>query len=133
MLFQECDYLYRPNGGVELVAGLERLGLVSPYNHPNFYKDRNIHSATCDLELIGDTIWRTTERNTMTWGCHSDLIREKYDTFIKYGYLDDQVWYDLRGAGHTLWVPMPSIATHMAKDWLAPGIHWRGIWEKLTR
>lgn len=129
VLFQECDYLYRPDTGELFLKALASLGLVSPYDHLNFYKDHNIHSKTCDVELVDGHHFRTTERNTMTWGCHTDLIKENINTLNQYGYLDDLVWRDLLLAGHRLWVPIPSIATHMVKDYLSPGINWRKIWQ----
>jgi hypothetical protein len=64
----------------------------------------------------------------MTWATSADVIRENYDTLVKYGYLDDEVWRELAYAGHTLWVPIPSFATHMVKDYLAPSINWEELY-----
>lgn len=128
VLFQECDYLYRPMVGGKLIKAIKELkGMVSPYDHPNFYKDPALHSKTCDISLIGDTHFRSTERNTMTWGCSTDLVRENYDLLCEHGYLDGDVWYDLKRVGYTLYVPIPSFATHMAKDWLAPSYNWEAL------
>jgi len=132
ILFAECDYLWQPNSGNSFVEGLNQLKLVSPYNHLNFYMDRNLHSNQVVLELVGDTHWRSTERNTMTFAVKNDVFKKNYEIFKKYGYLDGDVWYDLLKQGVPLYVPIPSIATHMVKDWLAPGVNWEKLWKTLT-
>src|SRR6185437_11864781 len=43
ILFQECDYLYRPGVGRKLEAAIREFGLVSPYDHPDFYTRYDIH------------------------------------------------------------------------------------------
>lgn len=129
VLFQECDYLYRPNIGKAYIEALESLDIVSPYDHKNFYTARDIHKSECNIELIGDTHFRTTERNTMTWGTHSDVIKNNYDTFVKHGYLDDQIWFDLWLAGYKLWVPIPSFATHCVSDYMSPSVNWEELWK----
>lgn len=131
ILFQECDYLYRPDTGEQMVEAIESLGLVSPYNHLNFYLDETIHSKQTTLSLVSNHIYRSVERNTMTFGVRPDILRDHFDIFEKYGYLDNEVWKDLRDQGHTLYVPIPSIATHMVKDYLAPQVDWSQIWNTL--
>ena len=121
VLFQECDYMYEEKVGKMFLQALESLKLVSPYDHPNFYVDRELHSNECKVELVNNHHFRTTERNTMTWGCHSDLVKENLDILKHHGYLDGPVWHDLKERGYDLWVPIPSLATHMVKDYLAPG------------
>jgi len=39
------------------------------------------------------------------------------------------VWRDLEFAGYRLYVPIPSFATHLVKDYLAPGVDWEEIWQ----
>ena len=130
ILFQECDYIWQPNKGKEFIEGLNRLGLVSPYDHLNFYMDRKLHSNQVMLELVGDTHWRSTERNTLTFGIKNQIFKINYDIFKKYGYLDADTWYELLARGNPLWVPIPSFATHMVRDWLAPSVSWKSIWEQ---
>ena len=131
VLFQENDYIYRPGIGRTFVDALEALKLVSPYDHKNFYQCEELHSKDVHLELVSNHHFRTTERNTMTWGCHGNLILKYYDIFMKYGYLDGDVWYDLKKEGVQMYVPIPSFATHMAADWLAPNVDWPEIWRYL--
>lgn len=132
VLLQECDYVWQPNSGKLLEQAIKELGMVSPYDHRNFYLDRNLHSKTCEIELVGEHHFRSTERNTMTWGCHSKLIKDNYDLFTKYGYLDSDIWYELKKRGVTLFVPIPALATHMAEGWLAPGVNWRKQWSNIA-
>lgn len=127
-IFQECDYLYKGTIGKKYLAAMKQLGIVSPYDHPNFYHAREYHKEECRIKLVNNTHFRTCERNTMTWGCHSNLIKQYREIFDRHGYLDGQVWYDLKAEGIDLWTPIPSFATHMVKDCLAPAINWEEQW-----
>jgi hypothetical protein len=130
VLFQECDYLYQPVIGEQFTIALDELKLVSPYDHLNFYKDKSIHSEECRVRVVGEHHFRTTERNTMTWATHTSVVEENLEFLTHHGYLDVGVWEDFRYAGYPLWVPIPSFATHMVKDYLAPGINWSSLWKK---
>lgn len=129
IIFQECDYLYRGVIGNTYLKAMKELGIVSPYDHPNFYHFRELHKEECRIKLVDNHHFRTCERNTMTWGCHSNIIKEHRQIFDRYGYLDGQVWYDLKAEGLELWTPILSFATHMVKDCLAPGVNWKALWE----
>lgn len=129
ILFQECDYIHKPNIGKLMDIAIQELELVSPYDHLNFYMDHDMHSETVLLKLVDDVHWRSTERNTLTFGIRGDIFRENVDIFKKYGYLDDGNWKELRERGHILFVPIPSFSTHMAKDWLAPSVQWEELWK----
>lgn len=131
ILFQECDYLTRPLSGKIMDEAIKKFGLVSPYDHRNFYIDRSIHGTVCDIDLIGEQHFRTTERNTMTFGMTREAFEKNYSILKKWGYLDNEVWKEMRDNGYPLWVPIPSIATHMVKDFLAPGLNWEALWKKL--
>jgi hypothetical protein len=128
VLFQECDYLYQPKIGKTFLKALEILHLVSPYDHKNFYIDRSIHSRVCEIDLVEDHHFRTTERNTMTWGCHSSMVKDNLDMLVHYGYLDDNVWKEWLVSGYQLWVPIPSFATHCVKDYLSPRVNWEKLY-----
>jgi len=131
VLFQECDYVWKPNSGKVFESAVKELGLVSPYDHANFYSGSELHSDSCLIKLVDEHHFRSTERNTMTWGCHSSLVKENIDILNKHGYLDGQVWYDLHSRGHNLYVPIPSLATHMVKDYIAPGFDWKAICQNI--
>lgn len=129
VLFQECDYIYKFKAGSILANAIDELQLVSPYDHKNFYIDRSIHSEDCKVKLVNNHHFRTTERNTMTFATTADNVRRHKDIFMKYGYLDSDVWHDLAAQGLPLWVPIPSLATHMVIDYLAPTIDWKPYYE----
>lgn len=131
ILFQECDYLYIPNSGGDLLDGLNAFRLVSPYDHLNFYIDKTLHSPHQTLRLVENHVWRTAERNTMTFAIKNKTFKKFYQTFRHYGYLDSQVWYDLLEHGQPMYTPLPSIATHMVRDWLSPYHDWKSLWKIL--
>lgn len=129
VLFQECDYVYRPNTIDKLIRATWDLGLVSPYDHLNFYIDHTIHSETVDIKLIEDVHFRSTERNTMTFATRPDVFLKGREVFDKYGYLDNDVWHEMRALGFSLYCPIPSIATHMVSGYMAPSVDWKNIWQ----
>lgn len=130
ILFQECDYVYREEIGENMEMAIQELGMVSPYDHKNFYIDKTIHSDISVVKLVNDVHYRSTERNTMTWGMQTKIFKETYHIWRKYGYLDAENWKEMREHGYMLFVPMPSFATHMASDWLAPSLDWEMLWKK---
>lgn len=127
ILFQECDYLYRPLIGRKMEKAIKEFGLVSPYDNLNFYIDKSIHSEDTKIKLLDGQHYRTVERNTMTFGIRKDVFLECYDNFKKWGYLDNDVWLELRAKGFNIHVPIPSFSTHMAKDFIAPGLDWQKL------
>jgi len=133
ILFLECDYLWNPDIDVNTyIEAVKTLGLVSPYDHPNFYRLRELHSKECEIELVSDYHFRSVERNTLTFGLRKDVLLANLDIFNKYGYLDGDTWYEIKARGQNLYVPIPSFATHMVVDNLAPGIDWEKIWTTQT-
>lgn len=125
--FAESDYIYREDSGIELLNGLQELNLVSPYDHPDHYHTDYVPK----LRLINNHHWRSAENNTMTWAVTNKLFKDHYDIFYKYGYLDKEVWSDLQKEGHELFVPIPSIATHMVTSCLAPAVDFEQIWQRI--
>lgn len=134
ILFLECDYYWNPQADVsKLVDAIKTLGLVSPYDHPNFYRDKSMHSNFCQIELVSDYHFRSTERNTMTFGLRKPVLEQNIDLFREFGYLDNGQWLGLAGRGQKLFVPIPSMATHMVVDNLAPSVDWRSthLWDMI--
>jgi len=60
----------------------------------------------------------------MTYGARADMIEKHYDILTRHGYLDHQMWVDLP---ETLWTPIPTIATHMVEDYMAPNVDWKTL------
>lgn len=129
ILFLEDDYIWRPSVGKQFYEAVDHFGLLSPYNHPNFYRMRELHKPEATLELFNNALYRTAERNTMTFGIRKDVFLKHYDIFYREGYLDGPVWYDTTKAGQPLWVSLPSMATHMVVDNLAPEIPWETLFK----
>lgn len=131
ILFAECDYIWIPNSGGTLLDGLQELGMVSPYDHLNFYIDKTIHSPHTTIRLIQNHHWRTVERNTMTFAIKNKIFKRLYQVFSYYGYLDNEVWKDCLSKGQPLFTPLPSLATHMVRDWLSPYHDWEKLWKTI--
>lgn len=132
ILFQECDYIYNGIVGQKMVNAIEKFNLVSPYDHPDFYVKYDIHDTENKIELLDDTHYRSARRNTMTFGITKQAFLDSYVYFMKYGYLDNEVWDDIFKIGYKMHVPIPSFATHMYKEGLAPSVDWEDIWKTLT-
>ena len=123
ILYQECDYIYQPNIGLKMVRAIRELELVGPYDHKNYYLSPE-HSNMVILKLVDDVHWRSVENATMTFGIKTSLFKETVDIWKKYGYLDKENWKEMREKGHLLFVPIPSLATHMATNYMAPSVDW---------
>lgn len=129
VLFQECDYLYRPSVGKQMVEAIEHFGLFSPYDHPDFYTRFDIHDEVNRIELFNNNHYRTAKRNTMTFGMRRDFFERHYKTLMKHGYLDGPVWDEMREFGGQLHTPIPAMATHMAENYMAPAIPWETVFK----
>jgi hypothetical protein len=127
-LFQECDYIWRVGAAKIFMDAVKQLGLVSPYDHPDFYTRYDIQQKESEITLVNETHFRTAKRNTMTFGMSKEAFDKSYDVLMKHGYLDGPVWDDLRSRGYKMWVPIPGMATHMVRGMLSPGIPWKMLW-----
>jgi hypothetical protein len=125
ILFQECDYIYQPSIGKKMEKAVRELEMVSPYDHPDHYKDEGFK-----IKMVGDTHYRSADNNTMTFGIRGDVFRDHADIFKEYGYLDHENWEEMLILGHTLWIPVPSFATHMVKNYMAPSVDWKKEWSR---
>jgi hypothetical protein len=132
--FQEDDYVYLPGAGKKIEEALKVLEFVSPYDHLEFYtRTLEFHKPPFDIRLVGDQHWRTIDFNTMTWGCHSERITKYWDTLHLRGVWDKDTWTEMAKHGAKLWTPIPSLATHMHRDFLSPGIDWEEIFNGLDK
>lgn len=124
MLFQECDYYYLRGTGQSVVNAIHKFGFMSPYDHPDKYP------GDAKMRLFDGRHWRSAISTTMTYGVRKDKLKEHYETLTRHGYLDHQMWVELGARGETLWTPIPTIATHMVEDYLAPNIDWKTIFHQ---
>lgn len=118
VLLQECDYYFLPNTGKEIEKAIQHFGFISHYDHPDKYP------GMANLTVFNNRHWRTAVSTTTTFGARKDKIELFYDDLIKYGYLDHCKWVDLGNKGEQLFTPIPSIATHMVKDYIPSGVKW---------
>jgi len=128
ILFAECDHLWRPSVGKNFYNAVMKYGLVSPFDHPDFYNRYDIHDRYNEIDVLDNQHYRTATRNVMTFAMTKGVFEDSKDILKKYGYLDDLVWGELKERGHKLWVPIPSMDTHLVEGLLSPGIPWSVIW-----
>ena len=121
IIFQECDYLY-DGRGQDLIDAARHFEFVSPYDHLDKYPHTDSEHIT-----YNDTLWTNVSSTTMTFACSETNFYRHYPDLIRYGYLDQQMWENLPAM---LWTPIPSIATHMVKEYMAPVINWKSVWNK---
>lgn len=124
-LFQECDYLYRPSVGQNMKKAIKQFGLVSPYDHPDFYERFDIHPKETEVKLFNNEHFRISRRNTMTFGMTKKVFNKQKEILKKHGYLDNEVWLEMAENGNRLHTPIPAYATHMVKDFMSPAIPWQ--------
>ncbi|MCU1589888.1 MAG: hypothetical protein JWP11_1144 [Frankiales bacterium] len=155
VFLSEDDYLYRPEAFSTLmsaVADLPDVGYFGLYDHPDRYTrqdDARIY-ARRQVRLGGGVHWRLAESSCMTFGAlagtiHSDV--RVHRRFVPRGgyrrnpvsrmlhYNDRRFWRLLQGIGPYRWkrpkrqlaTPIPSLATHMDMDFMAPGVDWAEV------
>lgn len=130
LLLAECDYIWRPGIGKDFEIAIKALEVVSPYDHPDFYTRPDIHPSECKVALIDNQHYRTAWRNTMTFGITRQALLNNFESFMYWGYLDNDIWAALRKLDYPLWTPLPSFATHCVANYMASGVNWKEIWEK---
>lgn len=120
VLFQEYDYVWMPNTGQEVINATNHFDFVTPYDHLDKY--------TTELEpyvrVVGDRHWKQTVSTTATFATTKTNFERFNDLFYKWGYLDHARWIEIGENGGKLFSPIPSIATHMAKDFISPHVAW---------
>ena len=132
VLFQEDDYVYLPGAGQKLLDAMKVLEFVNPYDHREFYtRTSKFHKPPFDIKLVGEQHWRTIDFCTMTYGCHSDRIVKYWDTLHERGFWDKDTWDLMAKEGAKLWTPILTLATHMHRDFLPPGINWEERFNEL--
>jgi hypothetical protein len=127
--FLECDYLHIPGAGQKMLDAAEVFDFISPYDHPDKYKEGMIPPNIEYQEIKGNK-WRTTDSTTSTFMARGSKVKEQLELFRSYGWDDHKRWLDLGTKGYKLWTPLPSLATHMVSEYMAPGVEWKQIWEK---
>lgn len=117
----EDDYLWVP-GAIDLVErSLDVLPIVSPYDHPGHYIEDRFKHQERKIVLIDNHTYRSAPSNTLTFATKAGLIKKYLDHFKSYGVRDHEMFSDL---DVEMFVPVPSLATHLVVGLLAPNIDW---------
>lgn len=140
----EDDYLYHPDAFAELGAAVERLPSVdyfTLYDH----RDRYIRSDDMRLgrpefvSVAGNRHWRVVESTCMTYAARVGALKRDltFHRLLSPRNLphDRLLWRLTQGIGlfwwkfpkRTLVSPMPSLATHLDPDYLAPVVDWTAL------
>lgn len=165
--FAEDDYLYLPNGIVEMVDYINNgkgVDFVSVYDHLDLYT-YELHNHRNYIQLNGNHHWRTANSTCLTFLTKKETLKKTKKVFLSYtaGNIDTSLWisltkyqinmikcmvylftdatmfrivakawyhcwsYILFGRKRNLWIPIPSLGTHVEEKYLAPIIDWRQV------
>ena len=148
ILIQEDDYLYLPGAESGMLNALEYSHYVTGYLHPDKFMDpalggnpsthgENISEPTRVIQTK-DHFWMMTNSTTGTFGVKletllSDLSVWRQFTKGKALLEDYNAFMKLRAKGRTLLMPIPTLATHVMTQWLAPltGTDYQ-TWDSIT-
>lgn len=116
--FVEDDYLFVPQAGKHIVDFVKNnSGFFTPYDHPDYYRDeRHLYERNV---VVYSHHWGSVSATTLTFGGHRDTLLSEIDTIKRYGWADYPMWLDITQR-HKLYAPLPSLATHMESEHLAP-------------
>lgn len=144
--FVEDDYLHAPDALTCLgraIADAPSGSYMTLYDHPDRYRQSDdLRTPGRAVELFGDRHCRRVESTNMTFAARVGTLRRDRRLLAlaaRYtGYPHDRaMWRALQGLGpylplrtrgrRVLFGAVPSLATHVEPDALAPGIDWRQL------
>ena len=117
----EDDYLWQPEAIREIELALDVLQLVSPYDHPGHYLEDRFSSQERRMALINNRTYRSAPSNTLTFATTSGVLQDHLGMIKSYGVRDHELFSDLPVE---MYVPVPSLATHLVTGLLAPNVDW---------
>lgn len=121
VFFVEDDYLWKEDAITKIEEALDTFGLVSPYDHPAHYTEERFKHQPKRMRLIKNQTWREAPSNTLTFATWSDIIKKNRYKIESFGIRDHEMFASL---DHDLYVPVPSLATHLVTNLLAPNQTW---------
>ena len=127
IFFVEDDYLWQEGAGDKLASVVKELGIVSPYDNPDFYSVEPFKSRRENLKLIDNQHWRSIISTTMTFAIRKDIFMKHKTIFEKWGPSDSPLWQE---AKEMIWCPIPTIATHFVAGKLAPSVDWGSFYRR---
>lgn len=149
--FSEDDYLYTDEAFEKLNNLLEEsfCDYITLYDHPVRYASSyefglDIPNKKEKIFISKNHHWRTQESTCMTFASKVDILKEDLHMFKT--YLKDKVpqdrelfrklqgfsGYEEDSPNRILVGPIPSLATHCHKDWIAPIVDWVSIIKNLS-
>jgi hypothetical protein len=145
----EDDYLYLPAAFRNLVTAAEAIPEASYFT---LYDHRDRYTRTDDADggrarifLVGDHHWRTVESTCMSYGARVGALRgdARIHAWASREVIpeDRAMWRRIQGLGiyrfkfgrRKLVSPIPTLATHLETEYLAPGADWRAVVEDTRR
>jgi hypothetical protein len=146
----EDDYLYHPDAMPELMAAVERFTGAEYFT---LYDHRDRYTRSDDarwgyrgvVALGGNRHWRGTESTCMTYAARAQTL--KRDAYLHRLCStrplphDRMLWRATQGIGPFWWKlpkrllmsPMPSLATHLDPEYLAPVVDWAAVAADVAR
>lgn len=126
VLLAEDDYLWLPGAIDKLERALDELELVSPYDHPGHYLEDRFKHQVKRMVLIDNQTYRECPSNTLTFATRAYVIKQNIELIKPFKIRDHELFQSLPV---DMWCSVPSLATHLVENLLAPNIDWRKLWQ----
>ena len=136
--FVENDYLHTTGSKKNLIDAFNlNVQYVSLYDHPDYYDNlkklidfrQALDNPTKKVLLGRYRHWVTTASTTCTFAVKKKTLMEDYEYFKKMCKRDiprdHKIFTQLTNKGRLLIIPVPSLATHIETNYLAPLINWK--------
>ena len=128
----EDDYLHLPDSRKVLLEGLALADYVTLYDAPDKYG--NDREMWCRVMLTPSSHWKGVISTTGTFASTVGVLKRDLDiwTYFTDGThgtaWDHAAFSNLIGEkGHSLISPIPGLATHAERAWLAPRVDWERV------
>lgn len=139
----EDDYLHLPDAFRRLRDAAESIAdaqYFTLYDHPDRYtRSDDADGGRSRVYAVGDRHWRTVESTCMTFAARLAALRRDagaHRRAARSPIPDDRtLWRSLQGLGlfrlrfarRRLVSPVPSLATHLESEYLAPAVDWAPV------
>lgn len=128
----EDDYIHREDAIDTIINGLEKLDLVTGYDHLDRYlREDDATKNKESIYFIKDKHWRTCESTTCTWAVSSKIARTVIKKAKIFLLKDRELFRELIKNKIRLHSPIPAVSTHIHKSFMSPGQNWQRISEKV--
>lgn len=117
VMLVEDDYLWIPGSIGVIEKALDTFTIMSPYDHPAHYQEERFKHQAKRMILVDNQTYREAPSNTLTFATHAWVIKQNIDIIKSFGVRDHELFMTLE---HDMFVPVPSLATHLVEGLLAP-------------